>query len=142
MLERMFLSGNFYRMQAELEQSVAKLRPADSAPRLRLAGLAAVFGKVDALGVTLSRGAFDAAVAMQAAMEQFSVAVEQLGIDLSSSWQPGEMRRMEVSSWLFELLYDNRLDDTRLWWLGYYPARAWERLVFSLPLSWFRDDRA
>lgn len=44
-------------------------------------------------------------------------------------------------NWLFTLLYTNRLEDTRLWWLGYWPARAWEHVVLMLPVSWFRGRR-
>lgn len=44
----------------------------------------------------------------------------------------------DVSDWVFDLLYYGRLEHSKhFWWLGYWPGRAFEQLVLSMPEEWF-----
>jgi hypothetical protein len=113
-----FLTGEYYDMQQELHGRVAAL-PAEL--------------KRDWQAECVLSGE-----ALQAHIKDLQRTVERLFDELSS---PEQQRQYDVSDWLFRLLYTNRLEDTRLWWLGYWPARAWEHVVLMLPVKWFRERR-
>lgn len=80
----------------------------------------------------------EAAIKITVDIDGFTSALEKFGLELDELSSSEQQRQYDVSDWLFTLLYTNRLEDTRLWWLGYWPARAWEHVVLMLPVSWFR----
>lgn len=156
-----FLTGEYYDMQRELNGRVAAL------PLMLKQDEAVVqIAKVAALGKPLEMlyGAawveeqrrfeerFDhmmspvhalnkAAISVAVSIGGMTAALEKFGLELDELSSPEQQRQYDVSDWLFTLLYTDRLEDTRLWWLGYWPARAWEHVVLMLPVSWFRERR-
>jgi hypothetical protein len=74
-------------------------------------------------------------------MEQYwipslTAAFEKFGMELNQT-TPAERRQVRVSDWIYDSRLNDRLYDGRLWWLTYWPARAWEHVVLRLPTRWF-----
>lgn len=148
-----FYNSEFFREQFKLEQRMGllpwhmKLTPkerrrwegaartqgiisAGELTRIQLAELQDRFKQM-AIQVTLS-----VAPAL-AAFEQLSAAVDKFGPIFEKT--PAS-RRSDKSDWLYQVIYDNRLEtSTRFWWVGFYPSLAFEYVVLQLPLSWFEE---
>jgi hypothetical protein len=164
-----FLSGEFYQMQAQLAAEVAAPGRIDQLPAVRrslreLGAFQALSASATALAVAMGV-AMSSVVASVVAPDQYdnpntpvfvtsdaeqymdlfwprdlTGAFEKLGMALNEV-SPAERRQMRVSDWIYDSRLNDRLYDGRLWWLTYWPARAWEHVVLRLPTRWFRRRR-
>jgi hypothetical protein len=156
-----FLSGEFYQMQAQLAAEVAAPGRIDQLPAVRrslreLGAFQALSASATALSVAMGVAASrviapgmyddpDTPVFITGDAEQYmdqfwprsmTAALEKFGMELNQT-TPAERRQMRVSDWIYDSRLNDRLYDGRLWWLTYWPARAWEWFILRLPTRWF-----
>jgi hypothetical protein len=125
----------FYDLQRELEVEMNALRARGHECEKRLSNpylvSSDVMKMIAAFGISLQ----DLADSMSGMFRGFDTKIAGFGYVFLTT--PAEKRRSNVSDWLFNLHYRTG-DKTDVWFLTYYPARAWEWFVYKLPIRLFQ----